>query len=160
MHKVYCNNYIYIYLKFHTWYYILKWFWGLNETQSNISIVNHTLHVTWVRACLSDTRSSRTIRINPLLLVGWCADLTHRDSSTITTSRTKIHEHDVVIKWKHFPRHWPFVRGIHRPPVNSPQKGQWRGALMCLWSSPEQTAEQTIETRVIWDAIALIMTSL
>ena len=38
--------------------------------------------------------------------------------------------HDDVIKWKHFPRYWPFVRGIHRSPVNSPRKGQWRGALM------------------------------
>ena len=37
--------------------------------------------------------------------------------------------HDDVIKWKHFPRYWPFVRGIHRLPVNSPYKGQWRGAL-------------------------------
>ena len=35
-----------------------------------------------------------------------------------------------VIKWKHFPRYWPFVRGIHRWPVNSPHKVQWRGALM------------------------------
>ena len=25
---------------------------------------------------------------------------------------------------------WPFVRGIHRSPVNSPHKSQWRGALM------------------------------
>ena len=39
-------------------------------------------------------------------------------------------KHVDVIKWKHFPRHWPFVRGIHRSPVNSPHKGQWRGALM------------------------------
>ena len=38
--------------------------------------------------------------------------------------------HDDVIKWKHFPRYWPFVRGIHRSPVNSPHKGQWHGALM------------------------------
>ena len=38
--------------------------------------------------------------------------------------------HDDVIKCKHFPRYWPFVRGIHRWPVNSPHKGQWRGALM------------------------------
>ena len=37
--------------------------------------------------------------------------------------------HDDVIKWKHFPRYWPFVRGIHGSPVNSPHKGQWRGAL-------------------------------
>ena len=39
-------------------------------------------------------------------------------------------EHDDVIKWKHFPRYWPFVWGIHRSPVNSQHKGQWRGALM------------------------------
>ena len=38
--------------------------------------------------------------------------------------------HDDVIKWKYFPRYWPFVRGIHRSPVKSPHKGQWRGALM------------------------------
>ena len=38
--------------------------------------------------------------------------------------------HDDVIKWKNFPRHWPFVRGIHRSLVNSLHKGQWSGALM------------------------------
>ena len=38
--------------------------------------------------------------------------------------------HGDVIKWKHFPRYWPFVRGIHWSPVNSPHKDQWRGALM------------------------------
>ena len=38
--------------------------------------------------------------------------------------------HDDVIKWKQFPSYWPYVRGIHRSPVNSPHKGQWRGALM------------------------------
>ena len=47
------------------------------------------------------------------------------------------YNHDAVIKWKHFPRYWPFVRGIHRSPVKSPHKGQWRGALMiffiCAW---------------------------
>ena len=31
--------------------------------------------------------------------------------------------HDDVIKWKHFPRYWPFVRGIQRLPVNSLHKG-------------------------------------
>ena len=41
--------------------------------------------------------------------------------------------HGDVIKWKHFPRDWPFVREIHRSPVNSPHKGQWRGCLMCVW---------------------------
>ena len=41
-----------------------------------------------------------------------------------------LSNHDDVIKWKHFPRYWPFVRGIHQSPVNSPHKGQWRGALI------------------------------
>ena len=27
-----------------------------------------------------------------------------------------------------FPRYWPYVRGIHRWPVNSPHKGLWHGA--------------------------------
>ena len=45
--------------------------------------------------------------------------------------------YDDVIKCKHFPCYWPFVLGIHRSPVNSPHKGQWRRALMfsliCAW---------------------------
>ena len=48
-------------------------------------------------------------------------------------------KHDDVIKWIHFPRYWAFARGIHWSPVNSPHKGQWRGALMfsliCVWIS-------------------------
>ena len=45
--------------------------------------------------------------------------------------------HGDVIKWKHFPRYWPFVWGIRRSPVNSHHKGQWRGglifSLICAW---------------------------
>ena len=36
-----------------------------------------------------------------------------------------------------FLHYWPFVQGIHRWPVNSPHKDQWRGALIfsliCAW---------------------------
>ena len=38
--------------------------------------------------------------------------------------------HDDVIKWKHFPCYWPFVRGIHQSLVDSPHKGQWCWALV------------------------------
>ena len=41
-----------------------------------------------------------------------------------------VPSHDDVIKWKHYPRYWPFARGIHRYPLNSPRKGHWRGAFM------------------------------
>ena len=51
-----------------------------------------------------------------------------------TKQRQKYRTHDDVIKWTHFPRYWPFC---HRSPMNSPHKGQWRGALMfpliCTW---------------------------
>ena len=49
---------------------------------------------------------------------------------------------------------------IHWSLVDSHHKGQWRRALMFLWSEPEKTVEQLIETPVIWGAIAFIMTSL
>ena len=45
----------------------------------------------------------------------------------------EISNHDDVVKWKHFPRYWPLVRGIHRWPVNSPQRVNNReaGDLTC-----------------------------
>ena len=64
-------------------------------------------------------------------------------SDTFTPDRYQIDDsskasaHDGVIKWKYFPRYWPFVRGINRSPVDSLHNGQWRGALMfsliCVW---------------------------
>ena len=46
--------------------------------------------------------------------------------------------HIDVIRWGHLPRYWPFVRDIHRSPVDTPHKGQWRGTLMfsiiCDWA--------------------------
>ena len=48
-----------------------------------------------------------------------------------------FNHHDDVIKWKHFAHYGPSVWGIHRSPVNSLHKGQWRRALMfsliCVW---------------------------
>ena len=70
--------------------------------------------------------------------------------------------HDDVIKWRHFPRYWPFVRGIHRSPVNSPHKGQWRGALMfsliCVWINDwvnDREAGDLRRNRVHYDAIVM-----
>ena len=42
------------------------------------------------------------------------------------------------------------------PPTKASDAELW----YFLWSAPEQKMEQTIETPVIWDAIAFIMTSL
>ena len=51
--------------------------------------------------------------------------------------RDKWSTHDDVITLKHFPCYLSFMRGIHRSPLNSTHKDQWRGALpfslICAW---------------------------
>ena len=54
----------------------------------------------------------------------------HREISRIHVLFASVYDMKDVIIWKHFPRYWPIVWGIHRSPVNSPHKGQWGGALM------------------------------
>ena len=78
-----------------------------------------------------------------------------------------MESHDDVIKWKHFPRYWPFVRGIHRSPVNSPHKGQWRGALMfslnCVWINiwiDNRKAGDLRRDRAHYDVIVMYINSL
>ena len=71
--------------------------------------------------------------------------------------RLLIAMHDDVIKWKHFPRYWPYVRGTTGNPITKASDGE----LWCfVWSTPKHTVEQTIEAPVIWDTTALIMKSL
>ena len=65
---------------------------------------------------------------------------------------------DDVIQWKHFLASLALCEG--KPPVTggSPLTKASDRELWCfLWSAREQTAEQTIETPVISDAIMLIM---
>ena len=56
----------------------------------------------------------------------WCQALTidHMECAVLQIFRNEYQTrnslktiHDDVIKWKHFPRYWPFVRGNHRSPV-------------------------------------------
>ena len=83
--------------------------------------------------------------------------------SQLVTDVTFLHRkramHEDVIKWKLFPRCWPFVRGIYRTPVDSLHKASDVERWFFL-SAPEQMVQQTIETSLIWEAIALIMRSL
>ena len=73
-----------------------------------------------------------------------------------------FNKHDDVIKWKHFRRYWPFVRGIHRSPVISPHTGQWRRALMfsliCTWMNGwvnNREAGELRRYRVHYDVIVM-----
>ena len=86
------------------------------------------IHV-WLRLCDTSKYPAHYVALN--FEGSWC----ERNGEMGSAWCAKIH--DDFMKWKHFRRNWPFVRGIHRSPVNSSHKGQWRGALIfsviCAW---------------------------
>ena len=57
-----------------------------------------------------------------------------------------------ISRWRHQMETFSALLATQRPVTRSFD--------VFLWPMPEQTAEQTIETPVIWDVIVLIMTSL
>ena len=65
------------------------------------------------------------------------SNLATETNFTTCMMETMVLLHDDAIKWNHFPRYCSFVQGLHRSPVNSTHKGQWRGAFMfyliCAW---------------------------
>ena len=94
----------------------------------------------------------------------WCSnclpDIWHRHPGIWYSNRQC---HGDVIKWKHFPRYGPFVRGIHRSSVNSSHKGQWRGALMfsltCIWINDWVNNHQAGDLRrycIHYDVIVMV----
>ena len=92
------------------------------------------LNLPWMHICFIKTKmdTNRRMHIENASL-SWTSVEVSSDRYVSMLN----YAHDAVIKWKHFPRYWPFVLGIHRWPVNFPHKGQWRGALMfsliCVW---------------------------
>ena len=107
-----------------------------------------------------------------LNVYGWCISVLNTSYGKLITfcayPRNHAHNfhihHDEVIKWKHFPRYWPFVRKIHRSPMNFPHKGQWRGALMfaliCVWINGwvnNREAGDLRRNRAHYDVIVMII---
>ena len=88
-----------------------------------------------LKIAFTNSLYSRTVGEHTLDIVNYSGSNCVQICTTRTWSSSRP-EHDDVIKWKHFPRYWPFVRGIHRSPVNYQHKGQWRGALMfsLIWA--------------------------
>ena len=87
------------------------------------------------------------------------------DANFAVTGNTGGYHHDDVIKCKHFTRYWPIVWGIHWSPVNSPHKGQWRGALVfsliCArindWASNREAGDLR-RYRALYDVTVRMMT--
>ena len=60
---------------------------------------------------------------------GWKIPLTEKSTNGAL--------HDDVIKWKHFPCYWPFVRGIHRSRWIPRTKASDAELWCFIWSAPE-----------------------
>ena len=117
---------LHLWIKYYTWFLL-----------AHVMFLKMHINLT----CQIITRSSHNFtRGNNSPAVVECANLwpdqinittiKQTDTQKISVISSETLSHDDVIKWKHFPRYWPFVRGIHRSPVNSPHKGQWLGALI------------------------------
>ena len=69
-----------------------------------------------------------------------------------TSCITYLVVHDDVIKWKHFPRYWPFARGIHR-------RGDLMFSLICAWINGRVNNRETVDLRrrgAHYDVIVMI----
>ena len=83
----------------------------------------------------------------------WCAVVVCHLCACVCSYVCEFY-HAGAIKWEHFPLYWPSVRGIHWSPVNSPHKGQWRGALMfsltCAWTNGSANNRLSKQSRRRW----------
>ena len=90
-------------------------------------------------------------------------------STQVHWSWPSIELHDDVIKWKHFPRNWPFVKGIHRDlsdvwtnttlleqqKYTSSKQKNWRSFQIFQWNARIASFQH-----VIWNNTYKIKTSL
>ena len=89
-----------------------------SQRASNADIMMRLL----VIVCLLGTVATATV-----CLPSWVACLVYSSPTCVQfqsdVAAVTISGHDDVTTWKHFPHNWPFVRGIHQSPVDSPHKG-------------------------------------
>ena len=86
-------------------------------------------------------RTDRKLHFYSNRVVDWWNKITQEgiEAPSIDAFKNSLdnHSHDDVIKWKHFPRNWPFVRGIHRSRW-IPHTEASNAELWCfLWSASE-----------------------
>ena len=147
---------------------------GTSVTRRILFYMRVSLLTTWTWILLFDKNKHKTIHNQGNLPERQKIPSEHYEMCGICQeTRTKVwlyvrvaHEprlrtHDDVIKWKHFRVAGPlwgelFIGEQWIPLTKASDADLW----YFLWSTPELTVEQTIETPVIWDAITLIMTSM
>ena len=114
----------------------IAWCWSGNKPLSEPMVVILLMHIyTSLGLNELNWRALKYYSANNIHIFHLCGiskgifEIPHIGSDNgLEPNRWQTIIHDDLIKWKHFPRYWPFVRGIHWWPVNSPHKGKWRGA--------------------------------
>ena len=122
------------------WSHPWPWPWNFKVRVESEIAVSQEWDGLWTWSVKDVSRPFMTMILNSVIMVGW-ADVQDSDRGDFRRRRaidlSTLASNDDVSKWKHFPRYWPFLRGIHLSLVNSPQKGQWREAMMfsliCAW---------------------------
>ena len=101
------------------------WWWAIRSQHVGI--------ILW-KYCGFSTRNAKT---------SWHKGATWHQSfwpsirQKITCDAESAAWHEDVIKWKHFPRYWPFVRGIHRSRWIPRTKASDAELWCFLWFAPE-----------------------
>ena len=88
--------------------------WKMHPPLATHNLWRKRVMVCWVTLYY---RSSYTCMMRLMDTIDCAAEYTH----TMHTE-TSWRSHDDVMNWKHFLRYWPFVRGIHRSPMDSPSQ--------------------------------------
>ena len=126
-------------------------FWLLFNTENNPYIFHLSCHyfqlISIECQCLSITKlQCKSLRNQPKCMY-------------VTTKVCPVVSMMASSNGNFFPRYWPFLRGIHRSPVESPHKGQWRGilvfSLICAWKTVEQTTETPMISGAHYDVTVM-----
>ena len=123
-----CNNFIemirHLWLIWQVYIYLAPWHFHICWQKFHLGIIFHKEQMTLTTSIFAKLLIRHSHQPWYLMLHYYCCII---KSSYLSST---LFSHDDIIKWKHFPHYCPFVWGIHQSPVNSPQTGQWRGALM------------------------------
>ena len=101
------------------------------------SAANMRQHGQWTGSALVQVVACRLIDTRPLPNLNQCCLIVNRilrNKPNKWGGGDKI-IHDDVIKWKHFPRYWSFLSGIHRSPVERPVSRSLVFSLICAWTN-------------------------
>ena len=107
---------------------------NLNLLDDMLISANTWTHYYLISLCIMEHGFNFTATIKLNLIMTW--PIQKQIACALTTKKTK---HDNVIKWKYFPRYWPFVRGMHQWPGIPHTKASDRELWCFLWSAPEWT---------------------